>query len=344
MNDWTPEEEQWLDAHYDTFGIATCAKYLSRSMSAVRTKAWRLRGLKIVDGGLDFNGAAQALNAYIGFASNSAALAKQENARKPSHTVGILPCLHIPFQAKLNFAELLVMDLPVDELVIAGDFLDCLSVGSHTYRRNIRPDHYVALREEMAVGKAILTTLAARFPRITIMRGNHLDRVRKFFADRVPLELMFLVQYDIMSLLAADFPNVVVVNQEDVNGNDLSWIYQIGDVRICHAELGSSTDLKPTVKLDKWFAEWDYLLRDSADLKPYRVLVECHTHQAGIVYANAGRKVLIEGGCMCLEPQYALEPTAAYSRPQTNAMTLLTLQDGKVDTSSIRQVVFEGIA
>lgn len=260
------------------------------------------------------------------------------------YKIAIMPCLHIPLHSEHNFAQLVSMSEmgDVDELVIAGDMLDCLSAAHAGFKRNIRPGQYKSLVEEMATGKVILQLLASLYPMVTIMRGNHVDRVRKYFAERVP-EFMFLVNYDVLGLLAADFPNVKVVDYVDLYGNDIGWIYQVGDVRICHAEVGSKVALKPVTDLDRWMTEWSSYIESSTIFGPYRMLVECHTHQAGILFQNSGSKILVEGGCLCKPQQYSLEPSIPYPHPQTNAVTLATLYDGKVDVNSVRQLVFDTV-
>ena len=221
--------------------------------------------------------------------------------------------------------------------MLAGDFLDCLSLGHAGYRRNIRPQQWITLKEEMAEGKIILEYLAKSFTHIKLMRGNHLERSRKWFTERVGPEMMFLVNHDIMALLTADYDNIEMVNTTDQEGNDISWIYQIGDCRICHAEVGSSTEFRPTVRVNDWFLQWDNYLQ----LQPFNVLIECHSHQSGIMALNNGRKILVEGACLCRSHQYSLEPEVKYKHPQVNGVTYFEQNRGVTDINSIRQYIFQ---
>lgn len=253
---------------------------------------------------------------------------------------GVLACLHIPNHSEKNLVRAVewFKGRGVTTLILAGDVIDCLSVGHAGYRRNIREQHYVSLKQELSECKSVLAYLSKQFDRIVIMKGNHPERVRKWFTERVGPELMFLVQHNVMSLVAGDFPNVTVVDTES-GGNELHWIYQVGDVTITHAEVGSTIELRPTVRVDQWFKEWNDYLR----MAPYTMLIEAHTHQAGILPLNDGAKILVEAGCVCREPQYAVEPTMKYRHPQVNAVTYFRMDDGKVNINSVKQYVFRGM-
>ena len=351
MGKWNKQDTNWLKKNYKALGPTRCAEILGRSYGSVESKAYRFGysdPTVVAEDSNSYETAKEALNKLIGFQMDQQESSFLKATPEDQYTVAIMPCLHIPFESKNNLASFIAAYgasigeyFLVDELVIAGDFLDCLSMGHAGYKKNIRPNQYKTLAEELAAGKAVMAELSARFPKVTIMRGNHIDRVRKYFAERLSPELMFLVNYDITQILAEDFNNVQTVSLESKNGDDLGWIYQIGDVRICHAEVGSSIELRPTVRLDKWFQEWEATINDLTDLPPYNVLVECHTHQAGILHVNSGAKTLVEGGCLCLTPQYSIEPSVPYSRPQTNAVTIVSLIDGKAIKNSIHQIVYE---
>lgn len=286
---------------------------------------------------ISFNDCKNELNKVIGFTKTKLNTPKKYKHKTQRYLV--LPCLHIPFHSKENLIEAVewAKSKEVNTLVVAGDVLDCLALGHAGYKRNIRAKQFVPLEKEMAEGKVLLEYFSSNFANIKLMRGNHLERSRKRFTELVGPELMFLVNHDLMSLLSADFPNIEMVNTEDRYGNDISWIYQVGDCRICHAEVGSNIQLRPTVRVHNWFLSWDHYL----ELQPYNVLIECHTHQGGILPMNNGRKILVEGMCLCKEPQYALEPEVKYGHPQVNGVTYFEQNDGITDVNSIKQYIFQ---
>ena len=286
-----------------------------------------------------FDEAADRLNAAVGFVKKSAS----EKPKPPGavHRIAVMPCLHVPFHSEKNMVRAVewAKSERAETLIVAGDMLDCLSMGHAGYRRNIRPKHFVSLKEELATGKIILQYFSQQFKRVVLMSGNHGDRVRKWFAERVGPEMMFLISHDVIKLLASDFANVEYVETKDPNGNEIHWIYQVGDCRIVHAEVGSSIEMRPTVRVDQWFEQWDDYLR----LVPYNVLVECHTHQGGIIPLNDGAKQLVEAMCLTREPQYALEPQIKYRHPQVNGITLLEQIGGVTDMNKTRQHIFKGM-
>ena len=117
-------------------------------------------------------------------------------------------------------------------------------------------------------------------------------------------------------------------------------------MRVCHAEIGSSIEGRPTVKLDQRFQEWDsYFLNvvHKQDLGPYNMLVEVHTHMYAAIPCNNGTKFLLEAGCLCLEPQYAVEGRIPYTHPQQNAVTYIEQNDGVTDFNSVRGMFFKGM-
>ena len=253
-------------------------------------------------------------------------------------------CLHIPFHAQKNLVKSInwLKSRGVNRLIVAGDLIDCLSMGHAGYKRNIRREHYVGLKQEIAEGKAVLGYIASQFESVVLLEGNHPARVRKRMTELVGPELMFLVNFDVLSLMSEGLDNVTIHKLQDKYSNDLSWIYQEGDLRICHAELGSSIELRPVVSLDNRMKNWDeYFEKHSPLTTSYRVLILVHTHMGGILPLNSASKVLCEGLCLTLEPQYAMEATIKYPRPQTNGVTYLEQCDGKTDMNSIRQKIFE---
>ena len=292
----------------------------------------------------DFETARNKLNEILKFTGPTRSV-RPSNLGKDIK-IGIAGCFHCPHHSEKNLIEGVewMKSQGVNLFIVAGDLIDALSVTHAGFKKNIRAHQYVSLKDELAQAKAVLDYLSGSFDSVIVLRGNHPDRVRKWITERLGPELLWIVQHNmnILSLIVKDFSNVTLHELYDQNESDISWVYQIGDLRVCHAELGSSIEGRSTVALDQLFQEWESTLAHILE-RPYNVLVECHTHSAAMFPLNNGSKYLIEAGCMCKEPQYGLEGRPRYKHPQQNAMTYMVQHDGITDFNSIRMYVFKGM-
>ncbi len=143
----------------------------------------------------------------------------------PFRRILIFSDVHIPFHAKKAWKLLLkVVALGWDEIVINGDFADCLSVSFHP--RN--PQRRYRLHLEIAAINKCLDELqaAAGDAKITYIGGNHEYRLDRYIAEKAP---------ELYGLQGTTFPDLLSLDDRGI-----AWIpykapaYQIGKLSIVH--------------------------------------------------------------------------------------------------------------
>jgi hypothetical protein len=264
----------------------------------------------------------------------------REIHKKPKHSkddkIFVFACLHIPFQREDLFVR------SVEEAVargckiacIAGDFLDCYGVCPKSFDRNKR--FHIPIRDEVMEGQIYIEYLADRFDKIYILLGNHLDRVRKWFAERVGPENMWLVQYNLMEFMTEKYGNFEVI-ENAVDGNEVNWLWRFNDLLVTHREVGSKIPMRPTVNTHDLMQNWNHVF----GMDDYRCLVEVHTHMMGSVPFLGGKYLLMEGGCLCKTMQYSVEANMKYPHPQTCGYQIVSMRGGMVDFKNTHQRFFE---
>jgi len=211
-----------------------------------------------------------------------------------------------------------------DILVLGGDFLDCYSISRFAKYKNI------PLKEEIVQATAMLDFLASRFPDIIILSGNHEDRVKKYFASKVSADVLFLVQFDLMGLIAKPYDNVKIVKDQYVfergNGEaEISHFTKIGkDFLIGHFERSSSIPLRAANLAYNWVDAWSKWF-DIGDISLY---LQGHTHKLSKYPLD--KVVIGETGCLCQIQDYAIEPKARYSA-HLNGYWVVYQKDGITD-------------
>jgi predicted phosphodiesterase len=191
-----------------------------------------------------------------------------------------------------------------NRLVIGGDLADMFYFSKYMKFKN----HFTAT-EEMARVKAQINLFAEAFDEVVIMRGNHDDRFIKWMARRgMEPEVMDVFRYLFgvhamhpIYVLAADLKNVKVVESISCDYAEFSYLGQFGDCVVSHAEKYSKIPNKAVgdvIQSLKSFHEARGLI------KPFRVVVQAHTHQAGKTWNDFG-VVGIENGCLSALPDYS---------------------------------------
>ena len=252
--------------------------------------------------------------------------------RSPAHTSRLCICsdVHAPFSDKSVIAEMFEDAKDCDTLIVAGDVMDSYSLS--------RFIHYerVPLSQEMAETTAFLEQAANRFHTVLLLEGNHGQiRFEKQIRDRLSpdmVDAILILTGGSLSLLdaaAKPFPNVEVVKTR-VGRFGLDWIYQHGDLVVCHAEKFSIVPGAAVRKIDEWLSDQEQAI----GLKPWRVLMQAHTHQLGQFPWKSDR-LLMETGCLCSIHAYQLTARIG-GRPQRRGWTLLEQHNGRTDFDSIR--------
>jgi len=237
--------------------------------------------------------------------------------------------LHIPFQHDAVVENLIANHSDADILVINGDFLELYSVSSWPKNKS------VMLRKEYEQGLAMLKRLAGIFPKIYLTKGNHEDRLQRYFTSNVDPSISFMTDPDILQRLSRgyDFNDEgELVKCHDLKNvfyrkGPLSWYVQIGRCVFVHPSGGSGVPMRTAIKAT------DYLLSRSLE---FDAVVCGHTHQMGqIVYNN---KLIIEQGCACVPLEYEAASKMSY-RPQSFGYAVVMMnRQGHVDFDNSRAV------
>lgn len=237
---------------------------------------------------------------------------------------------HIPFHDKAYVAELFRREKHADALVISGDLQDFYSVSRFTKYED------VPIERELAEVQLFLEQAAATWPEVIIIAGNHdHQRFEKRLREHLDAEMVKVVTFlaggnlSPIALIAKQFPNVKIAGA-DVGRHHLSWMTQIGDVIVSHAEKFSVTPGAALRKVDEWLLDREQNL----NLAPWKLLIQAHTHQLGWFPFHAD-KLLIEGGCLCEHHGYQFTAKIG-GRPQRRGWVSLEQVDGVTDISTVK--------
>jgi predicted phosphodiesterase len=263
--------------------------------------------------------------AWIGIAKARSAPVRSMGSRRIRY--GVIGDLHIPFQDRDASTEaiLSLAQMNCNVLVIGGDFLDLYSLS-----RFLQYDR-IPIKQEIIEARKYLDWVSREFGKVIICAGNHEQREAKYFATRLtPDEREVYLNKCVLERVSEDMPNVEIVKRT-VEGTPMGWLVPIGrDAVVGHAETHSKIPLRPSENLQKWLDLW----HNHIGIERPRLVIQGHTHQAGITWI--GDRMIVENGCLCRIQGYSLEPRIAY-RPQRHAFTLFDQYEGVTDLSTVRQ-------
>lgn len=242
---------------------------------------------------------------------------------------------HVPFHDKKAVKELIRRESrDTDLLVISGDLSDCWSTS-----RFPKSKQETDPRSEFLETQVVLTTLAEHFKNIVVVGGNHDSRPRKFLAEHLPIEVMDYLELTApgalnpLSLMAADLKNVTLAPTIRAGNASFDFLYQVGDCVFTHAEAYSKIPNRavsgPVLQWLKSFAE------PQGIVKPFKCVVQAHTHQAGAVYGDFG-VLCIENGCMCPTQSYQADPKIRSTRPPVRGYSVISQVAGVTDFNESR--------
>lgn len=223
-------------------------------------------------------------------------------------------------------------------LIIGGDGFDFYRLSRYAKSKQIR------FEDELAKCRLLLEWLASQFSEVRIIAGNHDGgRWERVLAEQIAEEIRFLVRSP-LDLLAADLPNVSFVGHRAPFGNEVSWLYQLGeDCIITHCEASSAQQGVNLAKLKDWIREWAPVL--GLTDKP-RLLTSGHTHRATMHHDYD--RLLIETGTLASwdaqSYQYQAPGGAQLKnrKPGVHAWTLIVQKDGKTDLRESRVIRLRG--
>jgi hypothetical protein len=135
----------------------------------------------------------------------------------------------------------------------------------------------------------------------------------------------------VLRVIAKRYPNVRFADTQ-IGRFHAGWYLQHGDIITAHAEKYSRVPGAALRGIEEWFTDQEATL----GLKPWRVLIQAHTHQLGMFPWRAD-KLLVEGGSMCQTHGYQLQ-AKIMGRPQRTGYVLLEQTSGVTDINSVRLV------
>jgi predicted phosphodiesterase len=239
---------------------------------------------------------------------------------------------HAPFQDNWAVAEMIRREKGAHTLVINGDLQDFYSISRFTKYEQ------VSMESELAAVDALLGQLSAAFPEVVIVAGNHdTARFEKQIRQYLSPELMHVVEFltggnlSVLRVIAKRYANVRFA-ETSVGRFHVGWFWQLGDLITAHAEKYSRVPGAALRGIEEWFADQEQTL----GLKPWRVLIQAHTHQLGM-FAFRSDRLLIEQGCMCSTHGYQLQ-ARIMGRPQRLGYVTLQQTKGVTDINSLRLV------
>ena len=238
---------------------------------------------------------------------------------------------HAPFFDPDVVATLIADEGPrTDTLIISGDLMDFYSISRFLkYER-------VTIEQEIASTDALLGQLSAAFPDILIVSGNHdAQRFEKQLRTLLAPEMMHVIELltggnlSVIHMLAKRYPNVRFAPQQ-AGQHSLSWMTQVGDLLVTHAEKFSRVPGAALRQIDEGLTDFDHVY----NLKPWKVLLQAHTHAASLIPWKADR-LMGETGCCCITHGYQMTARMG-GRPQRQGYVTLTQTKGVTDINSVR--------
>jgi predicted phosphodiesterase len=248
--------------------------------------------------------------------------------------VAILSDIHAPFQDMRAFAAFIERERGADVCIVAGDLQDHYALSRFIKYEN------VPIHQELAAAQLIMEQLSEAFPIVLCIEGNHdKPRFEKLLYDRLPQDAIEVVRYlsrtgglSTIEALASQFQNVELVKNKIDDRYTVSWYLQHGDLLVTHAEKFSRVPGSALRSIEEWATDFERTLK----LKPWRVIVQAHTHQQSL-FPWAADRWLVEAGCMCLTMGYQLSARLG-GRPQRLGYTTLEQKAGVTIPESIRPV------
>jgi len=229
----------------------------------------------------------------------------------------VLSDMHIPYHNRDAINLTLNLNAAADVVVIS----EIMDLGSQS---SFAATDAVPLELEVEETLKLLELLSARFPLVIVIESNHDYRLARKLARVLPTEFNLLVEEtNLMELLVRPFRNIVFIP---------NWFVQIADIIICHASKTSTVSMKVVGELDQYFKDHHY---DLGLAMPYRVLVQGHTHQMGVIYKPDLK--LFEGGMLCKIRNWYLRLPSRTS--WSTGYVVLETQDGKSLLNRCRECV-----
>ncbi len=343
----TLPDEQALAAVETHGSIAAAARALNVPHTTFRTRILRLRsGTPVTacrqsapDPLPEEDRAPLALNyerewatwlKHVGALSDRYRGPQKRIARTGRLKIVVLSDIHAPFHDVARLAEVCEREKDADVALILGDLGDGYALSRFTKYE------CVPYEQELAAITNLLERFSETWPLVKLLEGNHdSSRLERKLRDQLPPDFITAI----LAMTGGTLSPLVALTKRFANvelcgltaqGRRLNWVTQIGDAVFTHAEQYSTTPGAALRKIEEWLSGMERFL----ELDSWRVVVQAHTHALGMFPWRAD-KLLVECGCLCTLPGYALSARIG-GRPQRSGYVTLEQVDGKTDINSVR--------
>lgn len=228
----------------------------------------------------------------------------------------VLNDLHTPWQHK-DAIMLALLENRSADVVVASEVSDLYSLTSFA--------KYQHSSFELEVEEIIrlFEFFDSNFPITYIVSCGHDRRLPRYILSRIRSDLLFLVETDLMGVLARPFPGVITIPKN---------YYQINDAVFTHLDVNSSIPMRSAIRSHEWIQSWG----EHIDVAPYRLLVQAHSHGSGIV--NLPGVQLVESGCLQTIPQWVLNKLPR--RAWVHGWVVVYQNDGVTDLNATQLRVY----
>lgn len=242
----------------------------------------------------------------------------------------VVPDLHAPFHEPQMFADMLEAEKDADHCICIGDMGDAYALS-----RFLKYEH-MPYRDEWASVTLVMQELAARFPKVTVILGNHDARLEKQLRTHLSEDMVDAISFMTggilcpITALAKRYPNVEIARHETASGKTVDWFTVVGDAWLGHPEKFSRVPGSALRFTEEWISDNEATL----DIEGARLIVMGHTHTYAQIPWKAG-KLLVECGCLCQQQGYMLSPRIG-GRPQRRGYLTFLQTHGRTDLNSVR--------
>lgn len=266
----------------------------------------------------------------IGMAKDRYVQPKAAFTKNEHQKILVVPDLHAPFHEPEMFAEMLRAEKDADHCICIGDIGDAYALS-----RFVKYEH-MPYRDEWAAVTLVMQELSTRFPKVTIILGNHDVRLERQIRERLTEDMVDAIKFITggvlcpITALAKRYPNITIANHETPAGHTIDWFATVGDAWLGHPEKYSRVPGAALRFTEEWIADNEKAL----GLDRYRLIVMGHTHAASIIPWRADT-LLVECGCLCKQQGYMTSARIG-GRPQRRGYVTFTQDDGVTDLNSVR--------
>jgi hypothetical protein len=244
--------------------------------------------------------------------------------------------VHVPAQDEASLTSIIRTTAPItDKLVDLGDSADNFNFSRYEkFKRPFTP------LDELQRLQAYYILLSETYPEVDIMWGNHDARFIKWLVrlgvDPAVLEYLEYaapgITYSPATRIIENLPNVSIVKPKTRDFAEFPFLHQIGDCVFSHAEKYSAIPNKAVGDVIQWLMSFGL---HAGIVNPFKVVVQAHTHQAGMTHNDFG--VLgIENGCVTQMPDYAGNARTLSRRMPVIGYSRIIQVDGVSDLEQTR--------